>query len=75
SSNSTPGARLRDRPKGRPRGACERSELGASEMMAGSEGESSNPVFEILEDWERQLQPLDWSRFEKTGDKFEEAQR
>lgn len=39
------------RPRGRPRGAGEQSELGVSERMVQLEGESLNALFETLEDW------------------------
>lgn len=55
SSNPAPEARLRDRPKGRPRGAVERSEIGASEIMAEAEGGSLNAFFETLARCEAQL--------------------
>ena len=47
-SNSTPKAETAARAFARPRGASERSELGASEIMAESEGLCSNTLDDVL---------------------------
>ena len=58
SSNSPAGARLRNRPIGRPIGGMSEANCREIKMVADRAGFSLNSIFEELADWEDQLKAL-----------------